>query len=322
MKKKINIQALTHIGFALIVVVVLVVIAVKFFNFIKGDVISDDEFNRPAEDVQEIENMDNILPLVLTEEQLREDDGVNTVVCFGNAPFSDDRDSEDNLCNLIAEQTDSTVYNLSFPDTTLSHLEMEGSFMFSLYWLATGFCMDNRIIFDNIEALPDYDPLWTETIDLMFSIDFNTVDTIVIMYDATDYLLGRPIYNIAHFTDVTQFTGALAATIELIQETFPHIRIIISSPTYAFGLEEDGTYVSGDLKTYGDQAPLSTYVVKQADTAYELGVSFIDHFYGTFYEDTAPEYLVDHIRLNKAGRELVAKRIVDAINKYPEPIVY
>lgn len=320
--KKINKQNLIHIGFAAIVVIVIVVIATKFLNFINGDVISNDEFNETAENVQEIENMDYILPVVLTEEQLPEDDGVNTVVCFGNAPFADDRDSENNLCNMIAELTDATVYNLSFPDSTLSHKDdLDGPYMFSFYWLATGFCIDNYVIYENLDKIDNYDPLWDETIDLMRSIDFNTVDTIVIMYDATDYLLGRPIYNIADLDDPTQFTGAMTAGIELIQTYYPHIRIIVSSPTYAFGLEEDGSYVSSDIKTYGETY-LSTYVVKQSDAAYDLSVSFIDNIYGTIHEDIAPDYLSDHLHLNLAGRELVAQRIATAINKYTEPVVH
>lgn len=319
--KKTNKHTLIHIGFALIVVIVIVVIANKFLNFINGNIISNDEFNETAQDVQEIENMDYILPLVLTEDQAKEDDGVNTVVCFGNAPFADDRDSKDNLCNMIAELTGATVYNFSIPDSTLSHLDMSGAYMFSFYWLTTGFCIDNYIIYENLEQYENYDPVWDETINQMRSLDFNTVDTIVIMYDATDYLLGRPIYSIANFEDPTQFTGAMAAGINLIQTYYPHIRIIVSSPTYAFGLEEDGSYVSSDIKTYGETY-LSTYVVKQADAAYELSVSFIDNIYGTIHEDIASDYLTDYIHLNTEGRKLVAQRIADAINKYPTPVIY
>lgn len=318
--KKINKHTLIHIAFIAIAIVVILLIGDKILSFINGTVISDDEFNNAAENVQEIENMDYILPVVLSEGQAWSDDGVNTVVCFGNAPFADDRDSKDNLCNMIADLTGATVYNLSFPDSTLSHKDdLDGPYMFSFYWLTTGFCIDNYSIYENLEKIENYDPLWDETIDLMRSIDFNEVDTIVIMYDATDYLLGRPIYNIANAQDPYQFTGAMTAGIELIKTYYPHIRIIVSSPTYAFGLEEDGSYVSSDIKTYGETY-LSTYVVKQSDASYDLSVSFIDNIYGTIHEDIAPDYLSDHIHLNQAGRKLVAQRIADAINKYPEPV--
>lgn len=319
--KKLNKHTLIHIGFLVIAVLVIVIIASKLLDFINGDVISSDEFNETAVDVQEIENMDYILPLVLTEEQLPEDDGTSTVVCFGNAPFADDRGSDANLCNMIADLTDATVYNFSFADTTMSHLDMNGPYMLTFYWLTTAVCLDNYGIYENLKQYDNYDPQWDETVKQMRSLDFNTVDTIVIMYDGTDYLLGRPIYNIADLDDPTQFTGALTAGIQLIQTYYPHIRIIVSSPTYAFGLEEDGSYVSSDIKTYGETY-LSTYVVKQADAAYELSVSFIDNIYGTIHEDIAPDYLTDHIHLNKEGRKLVAKRISDAINKYPTPVVH
>lgn len=318
--KKINKKIFIHIGFVAIVILVIVILANKVNYFLGGNVISREDFHSKAENVADIETMDYIIPLFLSEGMENEDDGINTVVCFGNSPFSDDRGSKDNLCNMIAKQVEDTVvYNFSFADSTLSHLNMEGAYMFSFYWLTTGFCLDNYSIYENLEQYENYDPVWDETIAQMHALDFNTVDTIVIMYDGTDYLLGRPIYNIANSTDPTQFTGALTAGIELIQTYYPHIRIIVSSPTYAFGVEEDGSYVSSDIKTYGETF-LSTYVVKQSDAAYALSVSFLDNIYGTIHEDIAADYLTDNIHLNLEGRRLLAGRIADAIRKYPRPI--
>lgn len=317
--KKIKKEIFIHIGFAAVVVLILAILINKITYFLGGNIISFEDFLSKAEDVEEIETMDHIIPLFLSEGMENVDDGINTVVCFGNSPFSDDRDSEDSLCSMIAKLAEDTVvYNFSFADSTLSHLNMEGAYMFSFYWLTTGFCLDNYSIYENLEQYENYDPLWDETIAQMRALDFNTVDTIVIMYDGTDYLLGRPIYNIANFTDPTQFTGALAAGIELIQTYYPHIRIIVSSPTYAFGVEDDGSYVSSDIKTYGETF-LSTYAIKQSDTAYELSVSFLDNIYGTIHEDIAADYLTDNIHLNPEGRRLLAERLAAAISKYPRP---
>lgn len=328
-KKNKWIQIGIHLLFGAIVIGVIVAIFLKFSNFINGGIVSEEDLTPDTENLPETEALDYILPLITSAENLPEDDGETTIVCFGNAPFADDRDSADNLCNLIAEKADATVYNCSIPGSYMAtyaatfdagYYPMDA---FSFYWLTTAFCMDNFQMFDTAQAIrPDFDPGpdAMEAIELLRSIDFNKVDVITLMYDGSDYLEGRAMYNDENFTDPQQFTGSMAAGIELIQAYYPHIRIIVMSPTYAYGVEEDGTYVSSDIKTYGHSF-LSTYVVKQAEAAYELGVSFVDNLYGTIHENIASDYLIDHIHLNKKGRELVAERFVDALNMYPEPIV-
>lgn len=323
MKNKSKIQLAVHAGFIIIVLLVIGIIGAKVVNFVNGEVISDEEFHYVAEDVEETENMDYILPLIVSKDTpLPNADGEQNIVCFGNAPFADDRDSEDNLCNMIAELTGANVYNCSYPGSGLTHYGYP-EYCFTFYWIATAACIDNYKIYDTFfKENPDCDPSLKGIVEYMKTIDFNTIDTIVLMYDGTDYLKGHRVYNIADLTDTWNFTGSMAAGIQLFQETYPHIRFIVASPTYAFAEDENGNYVSSDTVMYlPEGAYLSTYVVKQADIAYELSVSFIDNLYGTIHEDIAPDYLTDNIHLNLEGRKKVAKRIADAVNKYPDPVV-
>lgn len=323
--KKRILQIGFHVTFLVIVIAVILIIVSKFTNFMKGTVLDPNDMtsNKTGAETQPL---DYILPLIVEEEYLPADDGETTIVCFGNNPFSDDRNSDTNLCNMIEEMTGATVYNCSIPGSYLSayndHFIADSEPMdaFSFYWLATTFCMDNFQMFDkaleNMQEVPDD---IVESTKLLRSIDFSKVDVITLMFDGSDYLAGRPMYNDEYFSDSQQFTGSMAAGIELIQYYYPHIRIIVMSPTYAYGLEEDGSYASSYIKTYG-QSYLSTYVVKQAEAAYLLGVSFVDNLYGTIYEGIAPDYLEDHLHLNEDGRKLVAERFVEALNMYPEPI--
>ena len=50
----------------------------------------------------------------------------------------------------------------------------------------------------------------------------------------------------------------------MLQDIYPHIRIIVMSPPYAFSdqLDENGDYISSDITRYG-QDVLSTYVIKE-----------------------------------------------------------
>ena len=142
------------------------------------------------------------------------------------------------------------------------------------------------------------------------------MDVITLMYDGSDYLAGHNMYSDENPTDIQQFTGNMEAGIELIQQTYPHIRIIVMSPPYAYAIDEDGNYVSSDMYRYNNQDVLSTYVIKQYGSAYTRGVTFVDHLYGTITESNADKYLTDNIHLNTEGRKLVAQRFVDALKKY------
>lgn len=247
---------------------------------------------------------------------------IKTIVCFGNAPFADDRDSEDNLANMIAEKTGATVYNCSISG---SFLAAENDSLrtskyprdaYNFYWL-TQLCAKAHLYSKAARAAEflgeETPPEAQEVYDTLWNMDFNDVDAIVIMYDGSDYLDGRAMYDDDNPTNIQCFTGNLEAGIEMFQTNYPWIRIIVMSPTYAFAVNEKGEYVSSDKYTYGWDV-LSTYVIKEYGSCFDRSVSFVDHLYGTINEDNAKDYLIDNIHLNKAGRELVADRCVQAIN--------
>jgi len=273
------------------------------------------------------DNLDMFLPLVDEDGNIIHDtDDETTIVCFGNAPFADDRGSANNLANIIAAKTGATVYNCSISGSYLaaenytldiSHRPIDA---YNFYWLtqlaAKAPNYDKHK--DAAEALRDKTPPEAEEVyNTLWNLDFNEVDIVAIMYDASDYFIGHDMYNDSNDTDIEQFTGNLEAGIEVIQENYPWIRIIVMSPTYAYAIDENGNYVSSDQYTYGWDV-LSTYAIKQQQSCSRRGVTFIDHIYGTINEDNADEYLIDHLHLNQAGRELVADRFVDALYYYDE----
>lgn len=315
-----------HIVFGVAAIVIIAIIISKITGFFSNTISREDIDSISAPPNPEIQAFDEILPNMAEDDgTFPADDGVTTVVCFGNAPFADDRDADGNLCKLFADETGATVYNCAVPGSFMSsfydpfqndYFPMDA---FSFCRLATAFTQDDYSMVD--AAIEMYDAVEYDTteikkaMDVLRGIDFETVDAIFIMYDGTDYLNGRKMYNDDNFTDVTCFTGSMAAGVEMIQEKFPWIRIIVMSPTYTFGVDENGNYVSSDVKTYG-QHFLSTYVIKQAEAAYALQVSFVDNLYGSIHEDIAPDYLTDNLHLNQEGRKLLVPRMVDALERY------
>ena len=312
-----------HALFFLAVVVIAAVILFRFQNW--GVHVDLDEIFKDGQGTYD-NTMDSILPLVNSSGQIVESKTENPViVAFGNAPFADDRGSNDNLCNMIADAADATVYNCSISGSYLSTQEPyfnAGAFpmdAYSFYWLitlATGGPIDHYYTLAMEELGDNTPPEAQEVYDTLTTLDFNTVDVIVIMYDGSDYLIGRDMYNDEDPTNIQCFTGNLEAGIGLLQDIYPHIRIIVMSPTYVYAIDENGNYVSSDMYTYGVQDVFSTYVIKEAYSCSIRNVTFVDNLYGTITEDNAKEYLTDNLHINKAGRKLLRDRFLYALEYY------
>ena len=310
-----------HVFFALVMIIVIGLVAYRFTHW--GQRVSQSDIFKDGQGSYD-DSWDSILPLTEVTAQMVVADASN-IVLFGNAPFADDRDSSDSLANLIAKETGANVYNCSISGSYLAAQELNfdptvaAMDAYCLYWLvslATGAPIDNYYV-QAAEQLGDKTPADAEeVINTLKTLDFNTIDTVAIMYDATDYLLGNPMYNDDNPTDPTQFTGNLEASLDVLQSLYPQIRIIVMSPTYAYAVDENGDYVSSDMYIYNNRDVLSTYVIKECYSANLHSVSFMDNLYGSITEDNAKEYLTDNLHLNVKGRKLIAKRFEYFLNYY------
>ena len=319
-----------HIVLLIAVVLFFGLIIYRFLNW--GVKVDLDEIFKDGPGTYD-NSMDEILPLLDADSNrvpTNYSDGLS-IVLFGNAPFADDRGSEDSLASLIAKDTGATVYNCSISG---SYLASEWSFFdpgerpmdaFTFYWMCSAATRNGTSHYfeQAVEALGDQaPPEATEVAQTLATLDFSTVDVIAVMYDATDYLMGHKMYSDENSTDITYFTGNLEAGIELLQNVYPHIRIIVLSPTYAFGIDDNGEYISSDIKRYesefGKMDVLSTYVIKEYTSCASRGVTFVDNLYGTITEDNAKEFLTDNLHLNVKGRKKVAERFSYALHYYDE----
>lgn len=277
------------------------------------------------EGVDDNDVLDSILPLIIPKDQEVNivDDGVTTILAFGNAPFADDRESEDNLARLIEKESGAVVYNCSVQGSYLAAkeetllTEEEPMDAFNFYWLTVLMCLNDESVRNNYNrafaSFGDNIPEGAkEAYNTLTSVDMSKVDVITLMYDGSDYLDNRDMYDDVNVTNIQTFTGNMEAGIELIQKTYPHIRIIVMSPAYVFAIDEEGEYVPSDLYRY-DHDVFSTYVIKQFGSAYTRSVTFVDNLYGTITADNAQDYLIDNLHLNLEGRKLIAQRFVYAL---------
>ena len=302
-----------HLILLAVIVLIIIFCAVKLYIWNKG-VPSDYDTNRQTTDF-DTEAMDYIIPLAPDKLEGREDDGVTTILCLGDDPFSLDQGSG-GLAEQIAAKTGATVYNGSFTGTTMA-VQFEdyndGYILdaFAFVNVAKSLASGN---FDLMRTAASYsfDQAFPQTVSTLESIDMNSLDMICIMYDGSDYINRRPCEDPNHPDNPQTYTGALRSGIQAIQEAWPHIRIVVMSHTFCHNVNEEGNFENGDRVDLGN-GTLSHYLQKELDTTSELGVSFIDNFYGSINEDNYLDYMTDYIHFNDAGRELLATRFAECI---------
>ncbi len=310
-----------HINIHLLLLCFIVLIigyaAFKLYKWNKG-VPSDYDPNYQTTDF-DVEVLDYIIPLLPENLEGHEDDGVTTILCLGDDPFSLDQ-GEGGLAEQIAAKTGAVVYNGSVTGTTISALNptyydwyMLDAFSFSYIArsLATG-------DFAQIDHAAEFssNPVIQDTAAMLKSLDMNSIDVLCIMYDASDYINKRPCDDPNAPYDIITYTGALRAGITAIQEAYPHIRIVVMSHTFCHSINDEGNYQNGDRADLGN-GTISHYLQKELDTCMDCGVSFIDNFYGAVNEDNYLDYMTDYIHFNDAGRELLAQRFQECI--FPDP---
>ena len=302
-----------HFIFLGAIILIMVFSAFRLYQWNKGEQIEYDPNDQTTD--FDVEAMDNIIPLAPDKLEGHEDDGVTTILCLGDDPFSLEQ-GEGGLAEQIAAKTNATVYNGSFTGTTAAaqfESYNDGYILdaFSFSYVAQSLASGD---FDLMKtaATYSYDEAFPRTAAMLESLDMNSIDLICVMYDGSDYINKRPCDDPNAPHSIVTYTGALRAGIEAIQEAYPHIRIVVMSHTFCHNVNEEGNFENGDRVDLG-HGTLSHYLQKELDATSDCGVSFIDNFYGSVNEDNYLDYMTDYIHFNDAGRELLADRFVQCI---------
>lgn len=305
-----------HIGFLVLILIIAGTAGFRLYRWNKGTNMEEDAVQIDTSEF-DVETMDMILPMDASLLEGHEDDGELTILCLGNNPFSDER-GEDGLAARIAEKTNATVYDCSFPDSSAAckYAEYNPEYTkdhFNFYYV-TEFLRTKQFTAIESIAKDEPDPKYLEAVEVMKSVDMSKVDVMIIMYDTTDYEIGTPSDNPDNPDDVTAWTGGLRVTLNKIKESWPYIRIFVMSPTYAEYKDENGEIQSGTIHDLGNGA-VPHYVQKEIDAVAGVGgVSFIDNYYGTINEDNYKQYMQEESHYNNDGREALADRIAYVIN--------
>ena len=295
-----------HLIFFIVAIVLFLFAIIKFALWSKGEK-SDYDPNEITTEF-DVETMDHIQPMDTSRFEGIEDDGVTTILCLGNSPFADNK-GENGLAQTIACKMGGVAYDGSFAGTyrTMHNKTYQETYKLdglSLYPVVSAICSGDFSLPERVAGTMSETEI--ATVDMLKNLDYKTVDMLVIMYDLSDYIGNRPLYNPSDRNDIITWTGALNASLELIEETYPHIRtVVLSMP--ACGATVDGYYIDGDKMNLGN-GTLPDYLNYDMNVILANGVSYIDNYYGVITVENKDEYLIDDYHLNEKGIEAVADR--------------
>ena len=305
-KKKATQQYNFHLIFFIVVIALFLFAIVKFLLWSKGE----DSGYDPNEITTEfdVETMDHIQPMDSSRFEGIEDDGVTTLLCLGNSPFADNK-GENGLAQTLARKMGGVAYDGSFAGTyqTMYNKTYQETYKpdgLSLYPVISAICSGDFSLIEYVASTMTETEM--QTVEMLKNLDYSTVDMLVIMYDLSDYIDNRPLYNQTDKNDVITWTGALNASLELIEETYPHIRtVVLSMP--ACGATIDGYYIDGDKLNLGN-GTIPDYLNYEMNVILANGVSYIDNYYGVITVENRDEYLINDYHLNEKGIEAIADR--------------
>lgn len=295
-----------HLIFFIVVIVLFIFAIVKFLLWSKGE----DSGYDPNEITTEfdVETMDHIQPMDTSRFEGIEDDGITTILCLGNSPFADNK-GENGLAQTLARKMNGVAYDGSFANTYQSMYNKTYQDTYrpdglSLYSLINAICTGDFSLPESVAASIGETEL--QTVEMLKNLDYKTVDMLVIMYDLSDYIRRSPLYSQTDKNDLITWAGSLNASLELLEETYPHIRtVVLSMP--ACGATVDDYYIDGDKVNLGN-GTLPDYINYEVDVILANGVSFIDNYYGVITVENRDDYLVDDYHLNEKGIEAIADR--------------
>ncbi len=255
--------------------------------------------------------------MVITDSLSAQESEIYAVVCLGDSILGNER-GETSVTSRLAQYLGVEVYNGGLGGTSMA-MRKEDTRAADSLGLFSGTELVRALVYRDFGAqngsvqtsmLLEYYP---EAIMGLSQIDPEKTQVLILQYGVNDYLLGVPLDNEEDPCDPYTFGGALRRSLELLQENYPSLRVILVTPAYCWFPEEN---LNCEEKDFG-QGTLEEYVELELQIAREYGVEALDNYHNVLQSSGAMEewesYTVDGLHLNETGRDLIAGRIAEVI---------
>jgi len=240
------------------------------------------------------------------------------IVNFGDSIFGN-FDGADSISSFITSIADCTSINVGFGGCRMAqHTTFWDAF--SMYRLVDAiitrdFSIQDAAIIAGAGVIPSY---FASRLERLKAIDFSTIGYITVAYGTNDYTAGLLLENLSNLEDTTKFNGALRYSLRRLYEAFPHLKILVCTPTYRFWSNPDTTFKEdSDTKFYNSASNTLPNFVENAisvsretktpvlDNYFELGVNKYNRLqFFTTADGTHPI---------ATGREKMARKICSAL---------
>ncbi len=223
---------------------------------------------------------------------------------------------------IIEEETGKKTLNASFGGTTVS-LGNEGRYisnysaLTSMVRLSEFILEGNYRILDLSKAKAEFSlpANWSNTIELIKTVDWSKVRFCFIEQGVNDYLEGVCIDNPSDRYDKRTYAGALRSSVENLRKRMPEAQIVLITPLY---MNYDYGKRDCTLYDYGGGV-LTQYVEKELEIAEEYNLLVIDNFHdGIINRENYEMYLKDGLHCNEKGNEAVASNICRYLKEFDE----
>jgi lysophospholipase L1-like esterase len=240
------------------------------------------------------------------------------VVILGDSLMGQCRD-ETSVAEILSGLLGKPVFNGAFGGTCMAIQEQEMSInytaaLLSMVSLSRAFAADDFGVQQTVRGRRAVTEYFVSTVDELERIDFEKVETLVIAFGINDYHAGIPTDNADNPKDETTYGGALRSVLEIMQSSYPNLRIVLATPTYSWYLSQELTceeYDTGSVYLEG-------YVEKELSVGSEYGVEVIDLYHDLYVHDVWEDwerYTEDGLHPNENGRKLIAEALAKGLQQ-------
>lgn len=190
------------------------------------------------------------------------------IVNFGDSIFGND-DSSSGVSNLIALYTNSTVYNCAFGGTRMiartSTTTGYDKFDFSTLMdaiISNDYSSQEEAI--SLYNLPSY---YSKRLETLKSVDFEKINIVTLNFGSNDYIGG---------ISISKFIEKYIEVVGKFQEKFPHINVVLITPTWRCWLDEEDLFVEdSNTKEYNGNT-LIDFTDAYKQVAQTLNIPLVD----------------------------------------------
>lgn len=240
-----------------------------------------------------------------------------SVVILGDSLTGQCRD-ETSVARQLEMLLGESVYNGAFGGTCLAMQETSvdnyTTDLLNMVSLSKAMVADDFGVQQTVRSKRAVTDYFGYVIDELEGIDFHQVEVLVLAFGINDYHAGIPLDNEKNLWDETTYGGALRSVLTSLQETYPNLRIVLATPTYAWYVSQGRT-----CETFAtDGVYLEDYVEKEISIAEEFGVEVVDFYHNVYPHEEWEDwkiYTEDGLHPNESGRKLLADKLAGAIQE-------